>query len=77
MCKGMDEWEAQAREEGIEQGRNVLVIEKTLKKLNKGNTPKEIAEALEEDISVIEKICRVIESCKPDCTIKKILEKLA
>lgn len=46
----------EGREEGIEMGRNDKLEEQIRKKLDKGKTFSEIAEDLEEDISVIERI---------------------
>lgn len=46
----------EGREEGIEIGRNNKLEEQIRKKLDKGKTFSEIAEDLEEDISVIERI---------------------
>lgn len=46
----------EGREEGIEIGRNNKLEEQIRKKLDRGKTFSEIAEDLEEDISVIERI---------------------
>ncbi|MBR1931117.1 MAG: hypothetical protein IJ833_06545, partial [Lachnospiraceae bacterium] len=80
MCKGMDEWEAQAKSEGRAEGRSegaeLKCIEQTLKKLAKGKSPEEIADALEEELTTIEKICKAIEACGSECTAEKIRTQL-
>ena len=60
--KFMQEWEEKiierqkAREEGLAEGKSVLLMEQIQKKLKKGYTPIQIADALEEELSVIEEM---------------------
>ena len=72
MCKAMDDWEAEAKNEGA----MVAKIKQTMKKLAKNKTPEEIADALEEDITLIERICKAISECGADCTAEEVFHKL-
>lgn len=62
--------------DGIEQGRELNIISQVCKKLKKGKKPEEITEALEEDLSRIEQICRVEQECGEKCTPKEILDRV-
>lgn len=48
-------------ERGLSQGEQKKLTELVCKKLQKGKTPQVIAEELEEDVTVIEEICKRIE----------------
>ncbi len=61
---------------GIEQGADLKLISLVCKKLQKGKKTEEIAEALEEDLFTIEKICKAVEEEGIKCDPKKILCKL-
>ena len=53
-------------EEGMEQGRVQILAELVCSKLKKGKTPEEIADALEEPVENIQKICRIAEQYAPE-----------
>ena len=61
---------------GRTEGKNEKLIEQVCKKLSKGKTPKTIAEELEEDLSVIEAICRAAEPFAPDYDVESICETM-
>ena len=48
-------------QEGVQQGLNQKLVELVTKKLSKGKSVEEIAEALEENVETIEKIIKEIE----------------
>ena len=62
--------------EGESHGKTKKLIEQVCKKLSKGKSPKTIAEELEEDLSVIEAICRAAEPFAPDCDVEAIYEAI-
>ena len=51
------------REEGIRKGRELQLIQMIQRKLQKGKTPAEIAEDLDEPLENVERICRAINGC--------------
>lgn len=51
----------EAYAEGVEKGREQILIEQVRKKLSKGQKPKEIADALEESLEEIERIISLID----------------
>lgn len=63
----------QGIEQGIEQGETLKVVFLIKNMLAKGRTRQEIAELLEEDISLIQKIERLVEKDIEDTDIVKIL----
>ena len=56
----------EGREQGIEQGRTIHMIQLIQRKLKKGLTPEEIAEALEESLENVERIREAIERCESE-----------
>ena len=76
MCLAIKEMLADERQEGLEQGRNVLLVEKVCKKLKKNKSREQIAEELEEDIDIIHRICDVAEEVMPRYDVEKICEKM-
>ena len=64
------------RLEGLAEGSTKKLIELICKKLSKGKTPKTIAEELEEDLSVIEAICRAAEPFATDYDVEAIYETM-
>lgn len=52
------------------------LIELVCKKLSKGKSPQTIAEDLEEDPTVIEKICKAAEPFAPDYDVDAIYEAM-
>ncbi|MBQ8305354.1 MAG: hypothetical protein IJX90_03955 [Blautia sp.] len=53
----LEERDERMREEGREEGRMETLVSLVCKQLSKGKTPQEIAEILDMDLSVIQKIC--------------------
>lgn len=66
--KESEEWEAvemNILEVGISNGEMKKLVSLVCKKLKKGCSTEEIANILEEDINVIQKICEAAEKCEP------------
>ena len=63
-------------EEGREQGRVQMLVNQVCSKLKKGKTPEEIADALEEPIKNIQKICRIAEQYAPEYPAEKVCRAL-
>lgn len=72
--KESEEWEAvemNILEVGISNGEMKKLVSLVCKKLKKGCSPEEIANILEEDINVIQKICEAAEKCEPKYEAEK------
>lgn len=65
------------REEAREEGEECKLITQIIKKLKKGKPIDKIAEDLEENPEVIEKICAVAEKFAPDYDVEKIYRELS
>ena len=88
MCEALRELFAddlrESREEGIIEGRNVgklegaasKIIEKVIKKHQKGYTAEATADMLEEPVSRIRQIYDVIEKSSPDYDAETIYKQL-
>lgn len=76
MCQALREWIEDEHITGQAEGAKLKLIEQICKKLGKGKTVKTIAEELEEDISVIQKIYDAATACAPEYDNKKIYESL-
>lgn len=76
MCKAMEELWKEGREKGREEGRDSHLIEQVCKKLRRGLRPEEIAEALEEDVEPIMRICVAAEGFAPEYPFEEIRKKL-
>ena len=88
MCEALRELFAddlrESREEGIMEGRNVgklegaasKIIEKVIKKHQKGYTAEATADMLEEPVSRIRQIYDVIEKSSPDYDAETIYKQL-
>ena len=63
-------------EEGAEKGDMTRLIRMVFRKLQKGKEPSTIADELEEEPAVVEKICKAIEECGTDEDMDKIYEKV-
>ncbi|MGN0403692.1 MAG: hypothetical protein ACI4F1_00570, partial [Bariatricus sp.] len=64
---------------GIEQGAELSLLELIAKKLKKQKSPEQIAEDLEEEVSVIERICNVMKDFAPEydtISIYKHMQKM-
>ena len=70
----------EGKEEGIEIGRTegerIKLIQLVCKKILKGKSVAIIAEELEEEIEIVEKICSVAEQYAPEYDMEKIYETL-
>ncbi len=66
------EWERSIREEGEER----KVIEQTLRKTAKGKSSEQIAEDLEENISYIDSICRIIQELGAEADVDSVYAAL-
>ncbi|SEK63560.1 conserved hypothetical protein (putative transposase or invertase) [Butyrivibrio sp. ob235] len=61
---------------GIEQGTDRHLIEQICKKLSKGKDTATIADEVEEDVSVVQKICDVANQYAPDYDVDDIFNEL-
>ena len=66
----------QGMERGLEQGKELTLIGQVCRKLSKQKTPEEIAEALEEDQSEIDRICAAAMKYAPGYDVNAIYEEL-
>ena len=57
---------AEGMERGVGQGSLQRLVNQVCSKLKKGKTPEEIADALEEPVENIQKICRIAEQYAPE-----------
>ena len=71
-----DEGREEGREEGKAEGEKAQLIKQVCKKLKKGKTPDMIAEELEEDLTVIEKICTEAQKYAPDFDCEQLYAEL-
>ena len=69
-------WSDRILEQGTERGQIVKMISLVCKKLRKGNTPAEAADALEEDEQEIIRIYKVAEHFAPDYDVEAIYREL-
>ena len=72
MERGIAQGMEQGIEQGVEQGRVQILAEIVCSKLKKGKTPEEIADALEEPVENIQKICRIAEQYAPEYPVEEI-----
>lgn len=61
------------KEIGREEGRITLIC----KKLRKGQSIDQIADALEEEPSYIQKICKIAETCSPEYNEEEVIAKVS
>lgn len=64
------------REEGRKEGNVEKLVMQICKKLRKNKSVEEITEDLEEEMSVVEMICRVAEQFSPEYDWHKVKEKV-
>ncbi len=73
-------WEEEAREEGRIQGKaegkEEKLAEQICRKLRKQKNPETIAEELEEELPLVQDICRKAAIFAPDYDVRKVLEAL-
>lgn len=74
--QGIERGIEQGIEQGTERGQIVKMISQVCKKLRKGNTPAEAADALEEDEQEIIRIYKVAEHFAPDYDVEAIYREL-
>lgn len=63
-------------EDGAEKGDMTRLIQQVCRKLQKGKNLELIAEELEEEFTVIEKICRAVEASGTNQDAEKVYETL-
>lgn len=66
---------ADAKWEGKAEGNMQRLISQICKKLKKGNTIEEIADALEERVDLIKEICDIAHSCYPNYDSEQVYLK--
>ncbi len=71
-----EEAEERGMERGIKRGEMRKLILQTVRKLKKGKTVEVIAQELEEEEAVINKICEAAQEMAPEYDIEKIYIKL-
>ena len=73
---GMEQGIAQGIERGVGQGSLHRLVNQVCCKLKKGKMPEEIADALEEPVENIQKICRIAEQYAPEYPAEKVWHAL-
>ena len=63
-------------ERGVEQGSIQILVNQVCSKLRKRKTPEEIADALEEPVENIQKICRIAEQYAPKYSAEEVCRAL-
>lgn len=64
------------REEGREEGADLVRISQICKKLSKGKSIQMIADELEEDVEYVKRICQIAERFAPEYDVNKIYSEL-
>ena len=64
--EGREDGLAEGCAKGTSIGSDLKLVEQTCRKLRKGKSVEEIAEDLDEDISVIQKICKAADAFAPE-----------
>ena len=67
---------AEGMERGVGQGSLQRLVNQVCSKLKKGKTPEEIADALEEPVENIQKICRSAERYAPEYPVEEVWHAL-
>ena len=73
---GMEQGIAQGIERGVGQGSLQRLVNQLCCKLKKGKTPEKIADALEEPVENIQKICRIAERYAPEYPVEEVWHAL-
>ena len=76
LAQGMERGLEQGLEQGLAQGQELNLISLVCKKLKKDKSTEQIAEELEEEISVIELICKVASDFAPEYDVHEIYQAL-
>ena len=63
-------------ENGAKRGEMLKLIQQVCGKLKKGKKPQQIAEELEEELALVQKICAAIESCETNEDVSKVYDTL-
>ena len=74
--EGREEGRKEGREEGLAEGDQLRLIRMISRKMKRSKSVETIAEELEEDLSVVEKICIAAAEFAPEYDEKKIHNKL-
>lgn len=64
------------KQKGVERGSKIKLITQICLKLKKGKAPEQIADELEEQLSVVESICEIAGKCAPEYDCEKIYQLL-
>ena len=76
MERGIEQGIERGMERGVEQGSLRRLVNQVCSKLKKGKTPEEIADALEEPVENIQKICRIAEQYAPEYSVEEVCRAL-
>ena len=74
--EGREEGEKSGFIKGEESGMLTKLISLIIRKLQKGKSPEQIAEELEEDINLVREICECAASFAPEYDARKICEAM-
>ena len=66
----------EAKAQGQAEGKTVTLITMISKKIKKGKDVNTIADELEEDVEVVERICEAAKDCAPNYDVETIYNKL-
>ena len=75
-AEGLAEGRAEGLAEGREEGKDVKLITQISKKLQKGKNISTIAEELEEEPEIVERICEAVKECAPNSDAETIYKRL-
>ena len=76
MERGVAEGMERGIERGVEKGSLQRLVNQVCSKLKRGKTPEEIADALEEPLENIQKICRIAEQYAPEYPVEQVCRAL-
>lgn len=74
--EGRQEGRQEGWKEGRQEGSQTKLIDLVCRKLRKGKDAIEIADALEEELPVVERICKAARELGTDCDVQKIYQKI-
>lgn len=84
QCRGREKYNRdmaaaieKGRKEGLTQGSDLKLISQICRKLGKGKTPECIAEELEEEAALVDKICTVAKKFAPEYNTEEIYKALS
>lgn len=73
----LDEYQEEAESRGIQSGMQRKLVEMICKKLRKGRSPERIAEDLDEELGLVQNICKAAASFAPEYDSHQVLEMMA